>query len=1019
MTIEPTSEQRSIIEYPLRPLRVTAGAGTGKTTTMALRLEHLVRSGRVQPEEALGITFTNKAAEELADRLRSRLAEFAAAGREVEVNTYHGFAHTLLGEFGPIVGVERGATLVTPGYARQLLRDALAADAHEALDLTAPGRRVDELAVLAGQLGDHLLSPDDLLAPRDDETWEKRVEMAAALRRYADRKRRLGTVDYADLIAAAHRLVTEHEPIAARIRQRYRVVLLDEYQDTNPAQRELLRTLFGDGFPVTAVGDADQTIYEWRGASLQNFAEFGEHFPNADGSPADTLHLSINRRSTERVIDLANRVREEIVDRGDLRGLRPLDGAGQGTVRAGWFHSAVDEARWVAAEVRGLHEAGHQWRDIGILFRKHRQIGLIREALERQEVPVEVAALGGLLEVPEVADLHAWLRILGRPDDAPALMRILLGSRYRLGLGDLAPLADWVRAHHDTADDEDLGGVGWALLEAVDRLEECGLEGQSRERLAAFRGLYRELLETAQGVTLVDLCRVILDRSAAWPEVEALGESARLSARLNLYRFLDLAEEWSPLEGRPSLEAFLEYLDLLSEDRAADELDTARVSGANAVALLTVHRAKGLEWPIVFLPALCDGTFPSPGHPYADPVTRPEFLPYDLRLDAEYLPSLPEAEEARRELVKARHADQEWRTAYVAVTRAADTVVATGAFWYTERQPKQQSRLFELAAGTDGAEVVSAAAQPGDPPETLRLPDLSSEGPDPTFPDGWRSALRNASLDPHWPRRRAAERGIAESYDEALGQLRLVLDGLPEVSQLTLEESPFRTSVTGLVTYATCPQRFHWSEIDRLPRRPSAAARRGVEIHRRIELHNRGSIPLEEVAEAPYDLAPDEPAGPGAYGIFLNSRFAAERPLLVEASFELLVGGARVAGRIDAVYEPEPGTWEVVDFKSGRPDDRPAQRVQLEAYAVAVREAGLVAEPPDRLRVTFAYLGDGLVEHSEDVDDVWLALARRHLEALVANAAGDEPTATPSEACRSCDFVGFCAPGRAWLDADD
>ena len=243
MTITPTPEQRRIIEHPLEPLRVTAGAGTGKTTTMALRLAHLVNAGLVAPEQALGITFTNKAAEELASRLRAHLPELSREGREVEVSTYHGFAHGLLREFGPVVGVERSATVITAGYTRQLLREALGTIHPQHLDLSLPGQAVDRLATLAGQLGDHLRSPGEIpTGGGAEDAVAERAEMAAVLEAYAARKRALGVVDYADLIAAAHRLVADHPELATRIENRYLVVLLDEYQDTNPAQREMLRS---------------------------------------------------------------------------------------------------------------------------------------------------------------------------------------------------------------------------------------------------------------------------------------------------------------------------------------------------------------------------------------------------------------------------------------------------------------------------------------------------------------------------------------------------------------------------------------------------------------------------------------------------------------------------------------------------------------------------------------------------------------------------------------------------------
>ncbi|MEX1207598.1 MAG: ATP-dependent DNA helicase [Acidimicrobiia bacterium] len=1019
--MKPTPEQQKIIEHPLEPVRVTAGAGTGKTTTMALRLAHLVQKNGLEPEQALGITFTHKAAGELASRLREYLPEMAAHGREVEVATYHGFAHGLLREFGPMVGVPRGVQVITPGYVRQLLRDSLGAKPRTHLDLTIPGSRVAELVTLSSTVGDHLATVDLL---RDHLTGDPavdgpRLEMAEVIADYQTRKDRLGVLDYADLVVRAHRLLTEVPEVAARVRDRYRVVLLDEYQDTNPGQREMLRAIFGGGFPVTAVGDSDQTIYEWRGASPANFNRFPEHFPLASGKPSPSLDLSTNWRSAVSIIDVANAVRGRIVTRSPLERLNPRPKAPPGSVRTHWLHSAVEEARWIAAETERLHEDGLAWGDIAVLFRKHRQMGLVREAMEHRGIPVEVASLGGLLEVPEVADLHAWLRILGKPDDAPALIRLLLGASYRLGLGDLAPLAAWVRARSRSRDED--SPIGWAILEAIDDLESVeGLSREARRRLEGFRSRYRELLEIAQGVSLVELSRRVLDRTGAWPEVDALDGAARLSARLNLYRFLDLAEEWSPLEGAPSLQAFLEHLEVLQDENTSDELDTARISSEDAVVLITVHRAKGLEWPAVFLPALCKGTFPSGIRSYEDPRSRPEVMPRELRLDASDLPDLGEDPDERKAVLLGAHSDQEWRTAYVAVTRARDVLIATGAFWYTEKTAKEQSGLFAVIDQLADP-ALGRCEEPGDPPVTLRFDSERAAEPDPLFADGWRSALATAVTDRSAVENLAKEAGVRVAYDAAVDQLLLKLDGLPTPGDTSPTEPPFRTSVTGLVTLAGCPLRFYWTEVERLPRKPTPAARRGVEVHRKIELHNRGTVAFDEADETFYD-AVDGYEGPvtSAYDKFLASRFAERLPLLVEAPFDLLVDGVRIAGRIDAVYEDEPGSWEVVDFKSGRPSDDPARRVQLEAYAVAAHEAGFGGgRAPDKTRVTFAYLGgDTLVEQSEVVDREWLAGARTHLAELVGVATGGVFPAAPAAPCRTCDFNRFCEAGTAWLAAN-
>jgi len=1020
MTVEPTAHQQVIIDHPLEPLRVTAGAGTGKTTTISKRLAALVAGPDVAPERTLGITFTNKAAYELGEAIRAELDTTSPEG-EVEVTTYHGFAFGIVTEFGPLLGIPRTVRIATPGYVRQLLRDALGATEREHLDLTNPGGIVDRLLGLSSSLGDHLLSPNALMDASPAELRAERAEIATVLDTFAKRKRDLGVVDYADLVTLAHRIVTDHEEIGQRIRSRYQLVLLDEYQDTNPGQRELLRVLFGDGFPITAVGDSDQTIYEWRGASTQNFENFPDDFPNATGEPAASLVLPTCWRSGHTIIGVANAVRDQLTSPGPLPELLPRPDAAPGEVRTHWLRTAVDEARWIADEIIRLREETDcAWSDVAILFRKHRQMTTIRDALTAAGVPVEVASLGGLLEVPEVADVHAWLRIIGRPDDAPALSRILLGAHHRLGLGDIAPLTDWIKARRK-ADEE--ASIGWALLEAIDELEAVtGLRDEARRRLARFRSRYRELLVAAQSASLVEICRLILDRTGAWPEIDALPEAARTSARLNVYRFLDLAEDWSPLEGRPSLDAFLEHLEALSAHTAAEELDTARVSGEDAVAMLTVHRAKGLEWQVVILPALAADTFPSRVLRFEDPFTDAFELPHEVRLDRDALPRLdPDDREQRRGALRRRHSDAEWRTAYVAVTRAKSSLIGTGAWWYTDGRSKRPSPLFDTIDAAADA-VPGRSPEAGDPPDALRFAHDATSGPDPHFEAGPTALLASAAEDPSHLREHAGNAGILQQYDAEVEQLRIELAGLPEPVEPEPEDAPFRTSVTGLVTVAGCPLRFRWEHIDRLPRRPSAAAKRGTELHRRIELHHRGTIAFEEATPEFYDDVTGGGAAapvPGAFDRFLASRFAARRPVLVEAPFDLKVGRGVVSGRIDAVYETDDGGWEIVDFKSGRNRSSPGRRVQLEAYAVAADEVDLLAggQRPTSTAVTFAYFGGPETEEvSEPVTPTWLEAAGSHLAELVAVAEEGPYDPEPGPQCHTCDFVRFCNDGRAWLE---
>jgi DNA helicase-2/ATP-dependent DNA helicase PcrA len=1027
--IVPTPEQSRIISAPLIPLRVSAGAGTGKTTTIAARVVHLITEIGLEPERILGITFTNKAAGELADRIRQMLHHPGVEeGSEVEVHTYHGFASQILREFGALVGIERRSAIITPTFTRQLLSGIVRAVELPALDATYAGT-VEDLRRLGSSLGDHLLLPEDVAVPPFEagDPWEVRSDLLAGLRAYQLEKHRLGVIDYSDLVVMAHRLLTRHPEVATEIAGRYQAVLLDEYQDTNPGQRELLRALFSSGFPVMAVGDVDQTIYQWRGASPDNFERFPDHFPQSDGGPAPTLHLTANRRSLPSILSSANAIRAETGS--GQPDLVPLPGRIGGEVTVSWHDTSVGEAEWIARRLGQLHSR-HPWKEMAVLFRKNKDMVLVHDALRAAGIPVEVANLGGLLSIPEIADLRSWLRILSDPTDEPALFRVLTGSRLRLGLADLHRLTRWVREqdHLDDLDVDHGRAPGRTLLEAVDHLDQvAGLRPAAAMALERFGSHYRHLLTSSQGVTLVELCRQILDRIGAWQDVAALPQPEQLSARLNLYRFLDLTEEWSPLEGRPSLEAFLDYLELM-EGEAAEELDTARVSGADAVILLTVHRAKGLEWEVVFVPGCYQNNFPSRSAGFENPFLSGKFLPYQIRLDQEALPPVSAAMSKKEadDILRQHHLRQEWRVAYVATTRAQQRLLVSGASWYGHPEPVSKpvgpSPLWDLVSRSPAAQVESAPGPPPPRPSLLRW-ESDTPGPDPLFPDGWDGALRAEIEQPGWAAARATELGQDQEFQRHYRDHRQILLDLPE-SKPPEPESATTTSVTGLVTYAGCPQQFYWSEVDRLPRRPNPAARRGIEVHRQIELHHRGQMALDEVSPGLYDTGQGDeaPSPTGPFRIFQASRFAQDGPWLIEAPFELALGSLRVRGRVDAVYRREGQAWEIVDFKSGRrpqpePDGDSIRKVQLQAYALAAQDRMLSPSIPDSLQVTFAYLGGGLDEVTEMTDPDWTSRARARLGQLVAGIEQGVFLPRPSNRCRDCDFLQFCPAGRRFLQA--
>ncbi|MGH8914290.1 MAG: ATP-dependent DNA helicase [Acidimicrobiia bacterium] len=1007
--LEPTSEQQEIMDLGLDTIRIRAGAGTGKTTTIAMVIANLVDNHGVDPERILGITFTNKAASELGERVKSFLGPMDG-GRQAEIHTYHGFAAQVLAEFGALAGVDNRVRIITPTFSRQLLSETFHHTSYQHIDITYRGS-LDKIRTLGDRLGDHLLSPAKLLELADpsDDIWAARVEMLETLRRYDADKRRLGIVDYADLVTLSTDVLAGHPELAREIRNRYQVVVLDEYQDTNPAQRVLLGTIFDDGFPVVAVGDEDQTIYEWRGASAENFELFPRHFRGPGGTAAEEHALTLNRRSAPVILDVANQIRQRA--NPDAETLESSDPESAGQVITHWAADALAESDWIARRFESLHEDGIPWSEMAVLFRKNKDFAAVVDSMARHDIPVEVANLGGLLSVPEVADLQAWLTVIDRPDDSPSLTQILFGSRYRLGFADIAPLTRWLAGADPGPDADEVPGV--TLLEAMEHLDVIdGLRPEARAAYIHFLDVYREVLGASQGMSLVEVCRLVLDRTHAWQDIESLPANQRTTARLNLYRLLDLAEEWSPLKGRPSLSAFLEYLDAM-RDEPAEELDSAHLSGEEAVTLVTVHRAKGLEWDVVAIPAVTEGSFPGGSRQFPDPFRFPEHLPAEVRID-NTLDDMPADLEARNEYFRGRNELQEWRVAYVAATRARSTLIVTGAYWYglpePSVNPKKPSKLFELVEQHPVTRNEGHAEET--PRPALLRRGLSSETPDPLFEMGWDGALRGAVDDEAVMALLAAALAAGEEFGRQVDELR---ETLLQLSLLDVPgeapPAPKTVSVTGLVTYAQCPKRFFWSEIDRLPRRRNPAAVAGTELHRRIELHQRGQVPFEQLEPQLYDVIDDE-AGTGGFAAFIDSRFGSERAELIEAPFTLtLDNGYQVRGRIDAVY-CDKGSWEIVDFKSGRPRDDPSLMVQLQAYAVAATKVDFGIDKPERIDVSFAYLGGGLTVRSERADEAWRDTAEQDLQRLTGAIENREFDPTPGEWCGRCDFLRFCEPGR-------
>ena len=498
----PTPEQAAVIAAPAEPALVVAGAGAGKTETMAARVVWLVANGLVTPDRVLGLTFTRKAARQLADRVRARLRRLAGSGLLDEVDpsgglracvlageptvlTYHAYAGRLVGEHGLRVPVEPGARLLTETASWQLAHRVVATWTEDLDTDKVPSTVTGYVLKLAGELAEHLVRPEEVAAhadqlcraiedaprakgqraslPKDMQkvlaAQRLRVALLPLLKEYSQRKRREAAMDFADQMSLAATLAVEHPEVVAGERERFGAVLLDEYQDTGHAQRVLLRALFGqvaDGeqpLPVTAVGDPAQAIYGWRGASAANLPRFTTDFPcrgkDRDLVPAQRYGLLTSFRNPPEVLTLANAASEPLRAAGlEVDELRARDGAGPADIRCALVEDVRAEREWVADQVAAqwqqtLDTAGKPPTS-AVLVRRRADMAALASELRSRGLPVEVVGLGGLLDEPEVRDLVSALRVLIDPLAGTAAARLLTGSRWRIGAADLAAL--WERA---------------------------------------------------------------------------------------------------------------------------------------------------------------------------------------------------------------------------------------------------------------------------------------------------------------------------------------------------------------------------------------------------------------------------------------------------------------------------------------------------------------------------------------------------------------------------------------------
>ena len=1031
---EPTEQQQAVIEADLEPALVVAGAGSGKTETMANRVVWLIANDRVAADEVLGLTFTRKAAGSLNERIARRITQLRAVQRadagvvalepgqpdpaefeQPSVSTYNSFASAIFRDNAMRIGREPESVLLSESAAWQLARKVVVASEDDRL--VRIGRSIDALAdavlELSHELGENVAegAVASTLAQRFAYLAElpytsgkaKATPYASVVKavadldglpvlielaeRYAAEKKRRGLVEFSDQVALALEVAERVPSVVDDFRSRYRVVLLDEYQDTSVVQTRLLATLFA-GHGVMAVGDPHQSIYGWRGASAANLKRFGADF----GGDAEVVEypLSTSWRNSGRVLDAANAVVAPLRSPGE-RPLAPRPLAPEGTVEVHFAERVDEEAAAVAEWFARAIEAHGEKTTGAILFRQRRHMALFAKALAVRGVRHHVLGIGGLLSTPEIVDLVSALRVIWDPTAGSELIRLLSGARWRIGprdLQQLSALAGWLHSHdwkqaaltdevkklmrESVASDD-----GRSIIDALDFIGEAP-EGHSQ--LAAFsvegidrlRAASRQLsyFRSRAGLALPDLVRLVEQELLLDIEVAA-NDSAGLGLA-NIYAFHDELDGFLASDDSPTLGSFLGWL--RRAERRDDMGPRSESSEEGVVQLLTIHGSKGLEWDFVAVPRLVADELPARPKEGTGWV-RFGKLPFALRGDAGELPELhwnglDNQQEFDSNLsafklaLAERHQAEERRLGYVALTRAIHSLYLTGSFWSGPSKARGPSAfLVELEkSGHIGELPVDTVHDENPLTDQLRT-------------EQW-------PLDPLGARRTRVERAV-ELYSEALvhpthdgrwsRDIELLLaERAAAVHAQEFVELPARVSASRFKDYVTDPLGVATSLRRPMPERPYRATRLGTLFHMWVEARY-GATGLAEYLDAtPAEIDGDESTeiGGGAdfarlaelQATFEASRWAPLKPVEVEVEIHLPFDGRIVICKIDAVYE-DNGRFQVVDWKTGKApkNDADLEEKQLQLALYRLAYAHWKGIDPDLIDAVFYFVADDAV----------------------------------------------------------
>lgn len=968
-------QQRAAVTHGEGPLMIVAGAGTGKTTVITRRIAWLIQEGKAKQDEILALTFTDKAAGEMEERVDKLLP---IGYLDLWISTFHGFCERVLRAHGLDIGLPHGFTLVNDVDAWMLVHrnvDRFNLDYYKPRG--NPTKFIEAMLSHFSRAKDEGITPDEYFAKvtamqedavggdplvlgalaTDEAALERKKwqELADAYRTYQALLLEHNALDFADLISYTIELFKTRPNVLKEYRDRFAYVVVDEFQDTNSAQYELVRLLAEPRKNVTVVGDDDQAIYRFRGAALANILRFREDYPNAA-----KVVLTHNYRSGSSILNAAygliqqnNPHRLEATEKLDKR-LVAANGT-EGFVRH--IHAATlqDEVTQTVEAIRTLHDAGAAWSDMAILVRANDSADPFIAEMERNAVPYRFLALSGLYTKPIVIDSLAYLRAIDQPNESPSIYRIISHPRLGLTERDIVEITQHAKKR------------GLTLHEAVQTasmLPDVSMEG--KRRAYAIIELLTNLRATAKRLPASEMFVEVVKQTGLLADVQRLPERQQSDEFRYLQSFLDRVRKFGLASPDKSLHGFLEEFE---HERAAGESGSLKADvddGPDVVSIMTVHGAKGLEFPFVFVVNLVEQRFPAQAR--GGGLTFPPGLLKDEDWSSE------------------DHHREERRLFYVAITRAKEGLFLLSADDYGGARKKKPSRFlgelgyeFETrvtndttvsnleAAMTATAMTVDHAPIAYELPERLSFTQITAFAKCPL-------QYKYAHIL-HVPVFGRYQMSFGKSMHNALQRfMEHILPG-KIVPQASLFEVPVA------------------------PKEPPT-------INELLKMLDECWID---------EWYPDEQTkqeyrerGKEAMRAF-HAKLLAEKPqpAYLEKGFTLKIGEVCVKGRIDRIDTFEDGV-EIIDYKTGEAKDEKLSwddRRQLVLYAMAVEQC--FPQPIKVKKLTYYYLESGTSVSFEPDEDDKDRLANDILD-FMAKIQQSDFSPTPGYHCRWCDFKDIC-----------